>query len=178
MGWTESLMGYKNKCLLNVCFSHGGTQSLLAYKVLVWGTPLLLVSYAPAHACILQTLEAARQNSHSAFNQLFGGFNAIIFSTCPWMVTAFIREITFSFWGVRPVDIPSIKRRRVQILVNSPYYKSNSSESSQSNKQIDWAIESLLQKRLSAEVLLPCVGIILDTRQVQQDVVLKSVHWW
>lgn len=146
MGWTESLMGYKNKCLLNVCFSHGGPQSLLVYKVLVWGTTPLLVSHAPAHACIIQTIEAVRQNSHSAFNQLFGWLNATNFSTCPWIGTAFVTEMILSFWGVR-LAIPNIKRRWVQILGNSPYYKSSSSERSQSNKQAGRAIGSLLQKK-------------------------------
>lgn len=115
-------MGYKNKCLLNVYFSHGALQSLLVCKVLVWGTTLLLVSHAPVHARIVQTTEAVRQNSRSAFNQhLGGGHNARNFSTCPQMGTPFITEIIPSFWGVRLVDVPGIKRRRVQILGNSPY---------------------------------------------------------
>lgn len=64
----------------------------------------------------------------------FGGgvvfLNARNFSTCPWMRILFITEIVVSFWGVRLVDIPSIKSRRVQILGNSPCYKSTSLESS------------------------------------------------
>ena len=111
-------MGYKNKCLFNVYFSHGALQSLLVCKVLVWGTTLLLVSHAPVHACIVQTIEAARQNSHSAFNQLLEvRFNARNFSACPWTGTPFITEIIVSFWGVRLVDIPSINRRRMKSWV-------------------------------------------------------------
>lgn len=68
------------------------------------------------------------------FQQALGGgvvfLNARNFSTCPWMRILFITEIIVSFWGVRLVDIPSIKSRRVQILGNSPCYKSTSLESS------------------------------------------------
>lgn len=54
----------------------------------------------------------------------------------------------------------------MQILGNSPYYKSTCPQSSQSDKQIGRAVEILLPERLFVEVLLPCVGLILDTRHI------------
>lgn len=76
-------MAYKNKGLLNVYFSYGAPQSLLVCKVLVWGTTLLLVSHAPVHTCIFQTIRAARQSSHLAFKQILVGTSRKIYFYLP-----------------------------------------------------------------------------------------------